>query len=102
MQLPFNGTWGRQNDEVGMGSPLGPLLVVIFLAKPERGPLEQRISSLNMHTRYMDDTVTICDAKTDVNNVLSDFRNVRLVARFTMEMESDGFLLFPDVGERKR
>lgn len=71
-----------------MDLPLGPLLAHILMAKLGWGPLEEAISSLNMHTRYREDTPIIWDSKTGVNNSLCNFNNVHSAAGFTMEFKA--------------
>ena len=40
VQFQFNNKYYRQIDGVTMGSPLGPLLADVFMAKLENGPLK--------------------------------------------------------------
>ncbi|VDP84136.1 unnamed protein product [Echinostoma caproni] len=60
-QFSFNGELYRQTDGVAMGSPLGPLLADIFVAKLENQELQDTIEGLPFYCRYADDIFILVD-----------------------------------------
>ena len=50
-----------------MGSPLGPLLADMFIAKMENNQLKRTIESLVFYTRYVDDIFCLANAEQDPN-----------------------------------
>ena len=93
----FNNEFYRQVDGVAMGSPLGPILADIFLAKLENGPLKDTLSKLDYYCRYIDDTLIVCDEMVDKQEMLDFFNNVRPAIQFTSEEEKDNSIAFLDV-----
>ena len=97
MQFLFNGKYYRQRDGVAMGSPLGPVLADIFLAKLERQSLCPTITQLELYLRYMDDTFVLCDSDVNYHKLLNEFNNAHPSIRFTLEIENNNKLPFLDV-----
>ncbi|CAH8503779.1 unnamed protein product [Schistosoma intercalatum] len=85
VQFRFDNEYYRQLDGVAMGSPLGPLLANIFLAKPENGPLKSTITHLPTYYRYIDDTFIVLEKENDKHNLLNIFNNVHPSINFTSE-----------------
>ena len=98
----FNNVMYRQIDGISMGSPLGPILADIFMAKIENTNLAEQISKLHFYSRYVDDTFILCDTKVDTNELLSTFNGAHSSLKFTMEKESNGEIPFLDVLLRRR
>ncbi|CAH8631278.1 unnamed protein product [Schistosoma rodhaini] len=93
----FNNEFYRQVSGVAMGSSLGPILVDIFLAKLENGPLKDILSKLNYYCRYIDDTLIVCDENVDKQEMWNFFNNVHPAIKFTSEEEKDNSITFLDV-----
>jgi hypothetical protein len=97
VQFQFNGSFYRQLDGVAMGSPLGPVLADLFMAKLENTVLADEISKCEFYVRYVDDTFVICDATTDHESILNGFNTAHENITFTYELERDNQLSFLDV-----
>ncbi|CAH8868003.1 unnamed protein product [Trichobilharzia szidati] len=93
----FNKELYKQIDGVAMGSPLGPILADIFLAKLENGPLKDVINELEFYCRYMDDTFLIMKNEKEAKNILDKFNEVHPAINFTIEKEKDSSISFLDV-----
>ena len=78
VQFQFNGELYRQVDGVAMGSPLGPLLADVFMAKLENNQLKPAIDRCTLYRRYVDDILCIADNKVDPMNMLSISSTYRL------------------------
>ena len=97
VQFLARGNLYRQVDGVAMGSPLGPLLADIFMAKLENGPLKPMLDSLPTYVRYVDDTFIICNDNIGPHELLNVFNDSHKAIKFTVESEIDGCLPFLDV-----
>nr|CAH8825262.1 unnamed protein product [Trichobilharzia regenti] len=97
VQFMFNNGFYRQVDGVAMGSPLGPLLADIFLAKLENGPLKDTIKGLDYYCRYVDDTFIGCDRNLNKQELLNAVNSVYPTIQFTCEEEDNNSLPFLDV-----
>ncbi|CAH8682281.1 unnamed protein product [Schistosoma rodhaini] len=97
VHFKFNGEIYRQIDGVAMGSPLGPIMTDIFLAKLENGPLTQQIEKFSLYCRYMDDTFILCNDYTDLMETLQLFNTTHPSIKFTCEEENGGRIAFLDV-----
>ncbi|CAH8603506.1 unnamed protein product [Dicrocoelium dendriticum] len=97
VQFMFNGEMYRQIDGVAMGSPLGPLLADIFMAKLEHGPLRTHICGTEMYIRYVDDTFVLCESEKHAEQLLKAFNDAHNNLRFTCEHENKNRLPFLDV-----
>ncbi|CAI2735413.1 unnamed protein product [Schistosoma spindalis] len=102
VQFRFDNEYYRQIDGVAMGSPLGPLLADIFLAKLENGPLRSTISHLPTYYRYIDDTFIVLEKECDKDNLLNTFNNVHPSINFTSEDEQNNSISFLDVQLTRR
>ncbi|CAH8502173.1 unnamed protein product [Dicrocoelium dendriticum] len=97
VQFTFNGEMYRQIDGVAMGSPLGPLLADIFMAKLEHGPLATHIRETEMYVRYVDDTFVLCKSEKHAEQLLKAFNDAHKNLHFTCEHELGNRLPFLDV-----
>ena len=52
-----------QNDDVAVGSPLGPILANMFMVELERSVIETLMDKMKCWTMHVDDT--LCYIKTD-------------------------------------
>ncbi|CAH8861667.1 unnamed protein product [Trichobilharzia szidati] len=80
-----------------MGSPLGPILADIFLAKLENGPLKDVMDELEFYCRYMDDTFLIKKNEKEAKKILNKFNDVHPGINLTIEKENDSSISFLDV-----
>ena len=85
-----------QCDGVAMGSPLGPVLVGIFMVELERTLIPQLREHMMSWKRFVDDTITSIKSASIpyVINVLNSFHSN---TEFTYEEEKDGQIPFLDV-----
>ncbi|CAH8586016.1 unnamed protein product [Dicrocoelium dendriticum] len=97
VQFLFNGKYYRQKDGVAMGSPLGPLLADIFMAKLERNEMRAAIDLFDRYHRYMDDIFVVVDKHVNLEEILDHFNRVHAAVQFTYEKESDNRLPYLDV-----
>ena len=76
VQFTFGNNNYQQKDGVAMGSPLGPVLVRIFLAHLERALMPEVEKCMKPLKKYVDDTITYIKLEfiTDVINILNKFR----------------------------
>ena len=85
-----------QNDGVVLGSPLGPVLVNIFMVELECSVISCLADKLNNWRIYVDDT--ICYIKADSSDyVLSKLNNFDKNIQFTVEVEKGRRISFLDV-----
>ena len=92
----FQGTGYKQIDGVAMGSPLGPTLADIFMAKLESS-VEAQIHELILYKRYLDDIFIIANSQRQVDNMLSNFNSLHQNITFTCELERNNQMPFLDV-----
>ena len=97
VQFKFNGNFYRQTDGVAMGSPLGPLLADIFMAKLENNQLKSAINNCKVYARYVDDIFVMINANHDPMTLLDVFNKAHTNLKFTAELEDSGQLAFLDV-----
>ena len=85
----FNDKTYIKTDDVAMGSPLGPVLVDIFMIELEMSLVPELTSYIKYRERYMEDT--ICFIKIEyveyMLEVLNGFDNN---IEFAFEKENDG------------
>ncbi|VDP91837.1 unnamed protein product [Echinostoma caproni] len=89
-------------DGVAMGSPLGPLLADIFVAKLERSKLSQTIEGLAHYSRYMDDIFCVTDRKHDIQQILNLFNEEHPSLEFTVKVETNDILAFLDAAVSRK
>ena len=97
VQFMCNNSLYRQIDGVAMGSPLGPILADIFMAKLENHNLKEVIGELKFYKRYVDDIFAITDPKHSLQDLLKKFNGAHSSIAFTTEGEADDTMNFLDV-----
>ncbi|MEL7308586.1 MAG: reverse transcriptase domain-containing protein [Pseudomonadota bacterium] len=99
VQFSFDGRFYFQEDGIGMGSPLGPILSNIFLGYFENYFLKDLICDLTIrYYRFVDDTFVIVRSEENANEFLSALNNCHPNLSFTSEFQSaEGNLPFLDV-----
>ena len=102
VQFLFNGQIYRQKDGVAMGSPLGPLMADMFMAKLENNQLKSTIESLAFYARYVDDIFCLAKANQDPDEILTLFDTAHSSVRFTIEKECNNEFAFLDVSLTRR
>ena len=102
VQFKFNNHLYSQIDGVAMGSPLGPLLADVFMAKLENEQLQTSIKKFCVYKRYVDDIWCLLDRSHDPITILNEFNATHTNINFTIETESDGQLAFLDVCLKRR
>ena len=90
-QFLFNGDYYRQIDGVAMGSPLGPILADFFMTKLEHDSLKSTLSTFDYYFRYVDDTLIICDMKTDIEEIIDSFNKAHEAISFIVRIGSKRF-----------
>ena len=89
MQFPFNNEIYQQKDGVAIGSPLGPLLADIFMAKLESTELKRFLDGCILYKRYMDDIFCVVDEELNMEKLLGDLNLAHDNIRFSYELESN-------------
>lgn len=82
--LLFNSEYYRQLGDVTIGPPLSPLLVDIFLAKPENGPLKDSISHLTSYYCHKDDNFIVLRGKNEKDSLLNIHVSIHPFITFTL------------------
>ena len=87
-----------QIDGVAMGSPLGPVLVNLFMGYHEQKRLQSfEESALILYRRYMDD-ICLFNSKSNTDKSNSVFLNQRhRKIKFTIEKQNENQLSFLDL-----
>ena len=86
----------QQTDDEAMGSPLGPILVGIFMVELETTIVSTLGNLLRKWKRYVDDTY--CIVKTDsLNEILLKLNSFHINIQFIYEAENNNMLPFLDV-----
>ena len=85
-----------QKDGVAMGSPLGPVIVGIFMVDLEGNVIPKLSTHMTKWKRYVDDTVT-CIKSSSINYVQSVLNSFHKSITFTFEEEEDNKIPFLDV-----
>ena len=90
----FEGNIYVQNDDVAVGSPLGPILANIFMVELERSVIEV-LDKMKCWTMHVDDTLLY---KNRFNRyVLKVLNGFHRSIQFTYEFETDSKTSFLDV-----
>ena len=85
---------------MSMGSPLGPLLVNIFMTSLEENVIPSLSSSLCNRKRYVDDIHAYVDP-TKVDMILNTLNNFYPNIEFTFELKQNNTINFLDVTIKK-
>ena len=84
-----------------MGSPLGPLLADIFVAKLEK-QISNILKGLPLYKRYVDDILVISRSPAHTYELLATMNNLHPNIRFTVESEKNNQLAFLDISMCRR
>ena len=96
VHFSFNGQFYLQKDDIAMGSPLGSVIVFIFMVKLERSLLPKLSSYMTSWKHYVD--VTIAYVKPDpIDHVLFFLTLFHENISFTCEQEINGKISFLDI-----
>ena len=86
-----------QVDGVAMSSPLGPVLVNIFMVEFERNIIPTLSNGISLWKRYVDDNIYFINL-TSINKVLETLNSYHKNIKFTIEIEAENKTkLFLDV-----
>ena len=85
-----------QKDGVAMGSPLGPVIVEIFMVDLKRNVIPKLLTHMAKWKRHVDDTITYIKPSS-INYVLSVLNSFHKNIKFTLEEEKDNKISFLDV-----
>ena len=96
VHFSYNEDIYTQVDGVAMGSPLGRVLVGIFITDLERTILLILRKHTSPWKRYVDDTISYIKEES-IEHVLSKLNSYHDNIEFTYDMENDGKLAFIDV-----
>lgn len=102
VQYQFNNTIYCQIDDLPMGSPLGLIMVDIFMGYLETTVLKQAISETTEQFIYVDGTFVVCNIKQHAISPLKLFSNVDHNIQFTMKHEKDIMLHHLDIAIQRR
>ena len=92
----FNGKIYMQVDGVAMGSPLGPVLVDIFMIELEKAILPELTECIKYWKRYVGDTISFVKLGT-ISYIITKLNSFDNNIQFTFEEEDKGTLPFLDV-----
>ena len=96
VHLAYSNGIYQQNDDVAMGSPLGPVLAGIFMVELETSIIPTLGRSLLKWKRYVDDTFCCVKIGT-VNDILNKLNGFHQNIQFTYELDKNNKLAFLDV-----
>ena len=82
----------KQIDGMAMGSPLGPLFANIFLSHYESQWLSDSPVKPILYRRYVDDTLWLLPAGSDLSMLMSHMNSRHANMRFTYETETNDFI----------
>lgn len=101
IKFHFQGTGYRQIDGVAMGSPLGPTLADVFMAKIEQDA-SHRINELLLYKRYLDDILIVAHNREQIKSLFDFLNTLHPSIKFTCEFENNRSLAFLDILMTKR
>ena len=96
VSFSFNDIMYRQINGILMGSPLGHILVNIFVGFHKRQLLE-KFPKPNVYLHYVDDTFVSFSSRSEALKFFPKLNNLQLSLAFTMEEEKNNTLPFLDV-----
>ena len=97
----FNNDIYQQCNGVVMGSPLGPVIIGIFMAQLERTLLPRLTECMTPWKRYVNDTIGTIKL-TSINHVLMMLNTFQKNMKFTYELEINNKISFLDVLQIKK
>lgn len=77
-----------------MGSPLGYILVDIFMTNPERTKIKGAIDEMVCYSRYVDDIYMVCSNQQHATKVLKRYSEAHKNIQFTMEHKNETSSIF--------
>ena len=89
-----------QNTSLAMGAPTSAVLAEVYLQHLEHTKIFKIITQNNIlgYFRYVDDILMIYDENsTDIHEVHTEFNNIALMIKFTIETETDSNNNFLDI-----
>ena len=93
----FNNKLYKQTDGMSMGSPLGPLFANIFLSHYESQWLHDSPVKPSLYKRYVDDTLWLLPADSDIPLLMTYMNSRHPNMRFTYEAETNNCISFSGV-----
>jgi len=90
----FDNNLYKQIDGMAMGSPLGPLFANIFLSHYESIWLKDSPVKPVLYKRYVDDTLWLLPANSNVSDLMSYMNSRHNNMRFTFETETNNSINF--------
>ena len=93
----FDGQYYDQIDGVAMGSPLGPVMVNIFMCDFEEKWVMKNIDQPTVWFRFVDDTFTLFKNKNDALSFLHYLNGRHNNINFTTEFEQNEEIPFLDI-----
>lgn len=90
----IDGKLYKQIDGMAMGSPLGPIFANIFLSHFEGGWLNGAPVRPLLYKRYVDDTLWLLPADSDITSLMQYMNSRHPNMRFTVENENNGAINF--------
>ena len=90
----FDGDYYDQIDGVAMGSPLGPVLANIFMCHFEEKWVFNSKGRPSIWFRYVDDTFTLFDSKSNALQFLQYLNSCHVNIKFTIEFEETNVIPF--------
>ena len=87
VEFSFNNTMYRQTDGIAMGSPLGPVLVNIFVGYNENKLFDFSVKP-QFYKRYVNDTFAIFENEAECNEFFNILNSVNPALKFTSEKKN--------------
>ena len=101
VEFSFNSTMYRQTDGIAMGSPLGPVLVNIFVGYSENKLFDFSVKP-QFYKRYVDESLPFLKMKpSECNEFFKILNSLNPALKFTSEKEESESLAFSDVKIQK-
>ncbi|XP_071440799.1 uncharacterized protein [Hetaerina americana] len=94
----WNEDFYEQREGATMGSPLSTVIANLYMEKFEKSAIETYSKKPKLWLRYVDDTFVIWQHGTkELNDFLRHLNNQHRAIQFTMELEKNKQIPFPDV-----
>ena len=85
-----------QVEGVAMGSPLGPVLVNIFMVELEQNIIPTLSKDISLWKRYVDDTICFVNSNR-ISHVLESLNSFQSNTKFTIGTEKENKIVFVDI-----